>query len=114
MALIFRIVEPGDCGGQKCHMYASCFVDRDTGKESCGCRLGFVGDGLNCKGYYLFCCSSLMNYLFISVGNPKTQKMIFCKVFLLKINDYSCWENLIQQGCNRARAVFSLYFTIAV
>ena len=49
-------VDPsGGCGGVKCHMYASCFQDSETRKESCVCQLGFDGDGVDCQGHYLFC-----------------------------------------------------------
>ena len=35
-------------------MYASCYEDSDTGKESCACQYGFVGSGVECQGHYLF------------------------------------------------------------
>ena len=38
------------CGGEKCHMYASCKVKPDTGKKECECQFGFTGNGVDCTG----------------------------------------------------------------
>ena len=49
----------GGCDRNKCHVFASCEEDPNTGKRECQCRLGFTGNGLNCEGnngsfYYYF------------------------------------------------------------
>ena len=52
LACLYLVVDSsGGCGGEKCHMFASCQVQSDSGKEECKCQLGFTGNGVDCKGY---------------------------------------------------------------
>lgn len=52
LVYMYCVVDSSDgCGGEKCHMYASCQVQPGTGKEECKCQLGFTGNGVDCKGY---------------------------------------------------------------
>ena len=59
MFFFCSIDSDGGCDRNKCHVFASCEENPNTGKRECQCRLGFTGNGLNCEGnngsfYYYF------------------------------------------------------------
>ena len=70
---IYTVDSVGGCGGQKCHLYASCHAEPDTGKESCRCQIGFTGNGLECTGYSL----SLLGCVKCGASHEMKKKMQF-------------------------------------